>query len=329
MDARTLSVLLAGTLVMVGRCNAEPAVVRSPLAGVLVINEFMAANSRTIPDEYGEFADWIELYNDGSAAVNLRTVFLTDDLTKPMKWGFPDTVIRPGEYLLVWADGEYRQGPLHVSFRLSAEGEQLGLFSTDGDHLFMIDTLSFEPQGEDTSLGRIPNGTGEWRRLAVPTPGAENSSGISPLAGVLLVNEIMASNQSTIVDEAGDYDDWLEIYNSGSTPAALGGLTLTDNLAQPLKWALPDTTLVAGGHLLVWADDEENEGPLHACFNLGAVRGEQIGLFALEAGHPVPVDTLSFGPQHADTSYGRLPDGGPEWRFLPSPTPGAANRGRK
>jgi len=329
MSTHMLNVLLAGTLGIVGGCDAEPAApVRAPLAGVLFVNEFMASNQRTIVDEDGEYADWVELHNAGDTGVDLRGMFLTDDLSRPMKWSFPDTVIAAHGHLLVWCDGGYREGLLHASFKLGKEGEQIGLYWTDGDRLAYVDTLTYGPQGTDTSCGRLPDG-GAWQCLVVPTPGAANSSGMSVLSGTLFVNEFMAANRTTIADEAGDFDDWVELYNAGSTAVSLSGLCLTDNLAQPAKWSFPDTAVAAGGYLLIWADDEASEGPLHACFNLGAALGEQLGLFATTGGHALLIDTLTFGPQRADTSYGRLPDGGPEWQFLSSPTPGAANRSRK
>jgi large repetitive protein len=311
---------------LAGGCSAEPAVpAKSPLHGTLFINEFMAANKATFADEHGDFADWVELYNAGDGALDLRVMYVTDDLTRPMKWAFPDTTLPPHSYVLVWCDAEYRQGAMHTSFRLDADkGEQLGLFVTDGDHVFMIDTLSFGPQSTDTSRGRLPDG-GEWRSMAVPTPGAANSSGVSALRGLLFINEFMASNQTTIPDEAGDYDDWIELYNADTVAVSLADLYMTDELRAEKKWALPDTSIAAGAYLLVWADNETSEGPLHAAFNLGAAAGEQLGLFESSGTHVLVVDTLTFGPQKPDTSYGRIPDGGDGWEFLSSPSPRAAN----
>jgi len=315
---------------LAGGCDAAPAGLdKSPLAGVLFINEFMASNASTMADENGDYDDWIELYNAGDSPIRLKPMYLTDNLTRPMKWTFPDTVIPAGGYLIVWADAEYRQGPLHTSFRLDADkGEELGLLTSHGDRVFVIDTLSFGPQSSDTSSGRIPDG-GVWRLLSVPTPGEPNTSGVSSLAGVVFVNEFMASNQSVIADEAGDYDDWVELYNSQDTAVTLRGFTLTDDLRQPTRWAMPDVTIPAHGYLLVWADGEEEEGPLHASFNLAAARGEQLGLFEKLGKHALIVDTLSFGPQKPDTSYGRLPDGGADWQFMSRPSPAAANRGAR
>ncbi len=326
---KVLAGVLAGVLLMAGGCSADPAGFReSPYAGALYINEFMASNRTTVADEAGDYDDWVEVHNAGDAAIRLRGMYLTDNLAAPTKWSFPDTTIGPGEYLLVWCDGEYREGPLHASFKLDSDGEQLGFFAATGDQVYYIDTLSFGPQSTDTAQGRYPDG-GAWRMMDFPTPGARNISGLSRWRGKLFINEFQASNQSTVRDEAGDYDDWLELYNAADSAVALGGWTLTDDLGQPKKWTFPDTNIRAGGFLLVWCDDEPEQGPLHATFNLAAAAGEQLGLYSPEGRHALAVDTFSFGPQKTDTSFGRMPDGGADWQLMPRPTPGRSNAGRR
>ena len=298
----------------------------SSLSGVLYVNEFMASNSGTAADESGDYDDWVELYNSGSNAVRLKNMYLTDDLERITKWVFPDTVIPAGGYLLVWTDGEPQEGALHASFKLNAEvGEQIGLYATEGGDILLVDSVSFDHQGRDTSRGRLPDGGALWQSMVIPSPEAKNTSGASEFQGTLFVNEFMASNGGTIRDEAGDYDDWIELYNEGSSEVSLLGMYLTDNLAVPRKWAFPDVSIPAGGYLLVWADDEGEEGLLHAAFNLSAAVGEEIGLYQEHGRYALVVDTLTFGPQSTDTSCGRLPDGGDDWRKLSNPTPGAAN----
>ena len=328
LHSNPLCLVCAAALSTVTGCKADPAGPgQSPYAGVLYINEFMASNASVVADEKGDFDDWVELYNAGTTDVELGAMFLTDDLSQPMKWGFSDTFVPAGGYLLVWCDGEYDEGWMHTSFKLNAgPGEQLGLFSTDGEHVFAVDTLSFGPQSSDTSYGRLPDG-GDWQLMPNPTPGMANVSHVSPLRGTLFINEFLAANDSVLADEAGDYDDWVELYNAGHSELDLSGLFLTDNLAAPAKWPFPDTSIPARGFLLVWADTEENEGKLHANFNLGAAVGEQLGLFAAGSGQSLIVDTLSFGPQAVDTSSGRAPDGSTKWRLFPTPTPGKPNSG--
>jgi hypothetical protein len=76
----------------------------------VVINEFMSSNGTTVSDEDDDYSDWIELYNAGTEAVNLNGWGISDDPEEPFRWVFPDVVIGPGDYLLVWASGKDRVG---------------------------------------------------------------------------------------------------------------------------------------------------------------------------------------------------------------------------
>jgi len=154
----------------------------------------------------------------------------------------------------------------------------------------------------------------------------------------LVINELMASNSSTIHDSQGQYNDWIEIYNSGNVAFDVGGMYLTDDLTVPTKWQIPDATIItAGGYLLIWADnpvpadrrpvESEVEGNtadagLHANFKLSSA-GEEIGLF--DTNGSTLIDGITFGQQTADISYGRYPDANDELRFFGTPTPGAEN----
>ncbi|MBN1441178.1 MAG: lamin tail domain-containing protein, partial [Planctomycetes bacterium] len=103
-------------------------------AGAVIITEFQAVNDLTAPDSYGEFSDWIELYNDGSESVDLDGWFLTDNDSQLDKWRFPAVTILPGEILVVWASGFDKTDPaaeLHTNFRLADDGEYLALVTPD------------------------------------------------------------------------------------------------------------------------------------------------------------------------------------------------------
>jgi spore coat protein CotH len=145
----------------------------------------------------------------------------------------------------------------------------------------------------------------------------------------LTINELMADNSSTIADEGGDYDGWIEIHNHSSTLTwDLGEMYLTDISSEPTKWRIPHDTLIPpGGTLLFWTDGEESEGPLHASFTLDA-GGGQIGLFDRDVYGNAAISVLSYGAQSADVSYGRLPDGGETFQFFATPTPGWLNQGQ-
>jgi hypothetical protein len=142
----------------------------------------------------------------------------------------------------------------------------------------------------------------------------------------LLINEFMASNVSTLTDESGAYPDWIEIYNDGEDPAVLDGVSITDDLASPEMWLLPDTLEVpAGGYLVLFADGDTTDGDLHLPFLLDAA-GDRIGLFGQDAeGSSVQLDAVSFGEQLADVASARVPNGGAEWGTTEQPTPGEAN----
>ena len=139
----------------------------------IVINEFMADNSITIASSDGNSPDWIELFNTGSKTIDLTGMYLTDDLTDPTRWQFPEgTTLGSHEYLFVWADRN--GGELYASFGLSANGEEIGLFDSDG--LTLIDSVVFLKQIQDVSYGRIPDGGSSWNYLLSATPGYSNQN---------------------------------------------------------------------------------------------------------------------------------------------------------
>jgi hypothetical protein len=140
----------------------------------------------------------------------------------------------------------------------------------------------------------------------------------------LYINEFMASNSSTISDEHGDYDDWIEIYNGSASDIWLGDKYLSDNLGSPTKWAFPDTTIAAGGFLMVWADDEPEQGTMHAPYKLSK-DNEEIGIFNNEASGFALIDSVTYVNQSTDVSMGRVIDGAFEWKFFAVPTPGSSN----
>lgn len=139
----------------------------------LFINEFMASNSHTIADEHGDYDDWIEIYNPEDDAIWLGDKYLTDNLAERDKWQFPDTYIESGEFLIIWADNDPEDGPLHTNFKLSKDGEEIGLFTSN---LATIDEYIYGEQTTDKSEGRLPNGDDNWIFFDSPTPGASNQS---------------------------------------------------------------------------------------------------------------------------------------------------------
>jgi hypothetical protein len=127
----------------------------------VVINELMPVNSGTVADNYGEFDDWIELFNKSAATVDLSGYYLSDNHKKPSKWQFPQgTVILGKGYLIIWADGDSTQFGLHTNFKLSSSGEEAVLAKPD---LTIIDKVTFPAPVMEVSYSRVPNGTGEFK----------------------------------------------------------------------------------------------------------------------------------------------------------------------
>src|SRR5688572_13165227 len=124
MSGRILSLCLLGFLTFT-----------SVAADNVVISEFMARNANTLPDEDGQFSDWIELHNPGAMPVNLDGWFLTDTTNNLMRWRIPATNIAANGFLVIFASGKNRAVPgarLHTDFNLSGNGEYLGLVRPDG-----------------------------------------------------------------------------------------------------------------------------------------------------------------------------------------------------
>lgn len=140
----------------------------------LFINEFMADNAMTLedPDDPGEFPDWIEIYNSGTVPIDLGGKYLTDDLTDPTKFRISDGLTIPvSGFVLFYADNDPEQGPFHTNFRLTANGESIGLFDSDITGNLPIDTYIFDQQSPDVSEHRYPDGGDTWIKFRTPTPG--------------------------------------------------------------------------------------------------------------------------------------------------------------
>ena len=145
----------------------------------IFINEFMADNATIIGDEWNEFDDWIEIYNAGTEDFDLSGFTMSDNEDWIDKWTFPADeacIVPAGGYILVWADEDLLQGPLHAGFKLSRFGEWIGLYQSDGTP---VDAIEFGPQYEDESYGRISDGDERWDVQIEPTPLGPNAGGIS------------------------------------------------------------------------------------------------------------------------------------------------------
>lgn len=296
-----------------GRLNS----VRRDLAEIpeLWLNEVLPNNLAGPLDNFGDRDPYIELYNSGTNTADLSNVFLSASYTNLTQWRFPaGTTIAPGAFLRVWADGEDGEsaiGHLHAGFRLAASAGVVALSRSQTGGMGVLDFTEYSGLLPDRSLGLFPDGNPFNRRVFFrPTPGGTNDPAVPTIQ--VTVNEFMASNSAGLRDPVdNDFDDWIELYNAGPLPVDLASYRLTDNLTNRTQFVIPPGYVIpAGGFLLVWADSETGQNSatnadLHVNFRLGG-DGEQIGLFDPNGSL---VDGFTFGPQTANVSMGRFPDG--------------------
>jgi len=142
----------------------------------------------------------------------------------------------------------------------------------------------------------------------------------------LVINELMAVNNDILQDEDGDYSDWIEIHNTGSTSVNLLGWYLTDNNENMDKWAFPGFTLAPKGYLIVFAsakDRNTEKDKLHANFKLSS-SGEFLALVKPGGTETSTVFSPSYPEQYQNISYGLSASG---YIYYSTPTPGAGNSG--
>lgn len=137
------------------------------------------------------------------------------------------------------------------------------------------------------------------------------------------ISEFMALNDRTLADEEGEFDDWIEIANTQDTARDLGGYYLSNDREDPALWEVPPSTVVPPqGSLLIWLDNDPEQGPLHAPFRLSGAGGV---ILLTEPDGETLRDEIVFPAQHPDVAFGRASMVAESSLFLLNPTPGEAN----
>ncbi|MBR0368511.1 MAG: lamin tail domain-containing protein [Clostridia bacterium] len=304
-------------------------------SGELALNEAVTGNRALFPDEDGAYHDYIELRNRTDAPVNLAGYWLTDNVTRPYKWQFPDAVLPAGGCLAVHCSGlDRRDDPahLHTNFKLSA-GETVYLSRPDGAMISTV-TLPELEYGQAYSW----NGDG-WTAALPPTPNMENTydafvrldaEGQSKRAGGVYISEIMAEPEN-------EKFDWIELYNSGDRDVNLSGWGISDRVSHPRKWQFPEGTVLPAGErtaiFLTGIAGGKTGGFMSAPFAIDGDGGYTMCLCDAEG---ALLDTLFVPQQYPGVAFGRddsgnagyftegtpLKSNGP--RALKGPAPGAA-----
>ena len=140
----------------------------------------------------------------------------------------------------------------------------------------------------------------------------------------VLINELMADNETSAIDDRGFAVDWVEIVNPTGADVDLAGWSLSDDWTVPERSVLPSVTVPAGGHVVFWADSTPNAGDMHLAFSLSS-NGESVGLFRPDGAN---VDWVEYPSLDADVAWSRIPDAGANWRRTDRGTPGEENGDR-
>lgn len=301
----------------------------------LYINEFLTSNSTDILSDALEHADWIEIYNGGSSAVDLAGLYLSDDSTNLELYQIPygdasQTTADAEGFVLFWADNNSHDGPLHLPFKLDKASGVLYLSQKNASGtLTTLDEITYTKQNTDVSYGRYPDGSSAMTIFTTTTPGASNTITSDTYINGLVITEFMAKNGTTVLEETGTYADWFEVYNTTSSDIDMGGLFVTNSLSNPNMYMIPKgesdkTTVKAGEYYIFWCDKQTAINPNHVDFKLSAESGD-IAIVQLRGSENYIIDQVSYTNQGEDVSYGRYPSVSSDFTYLLSPTPGSVN----
>ena len=143
------------------------------LYGQVLINEYSAANYDAFQDNYGEYEDWIELYNPTANPIDLNGWYLSDKSSNPLKWQFSASFIIPAnDVILVYCSGrdEVLGGNAHSNFKITQTKGNETVVISDPSGLFS-DSIVVYPNQKSHSRGRVTDGAPNWGVFVTATPG--------------------------------------------------------------------------------------------------------------------------------------------------------------
>ena len=287
----------------------------------LYISEVMASNNHTIEDDYGEYSDYIEIYNGYNYDLNLENYYLSDSEFETKKWSFPKIVIKAQEYLLIYASSKdicnMDTRVCHTNFKLSSKGEVVTLSDNNGN---IISKMKYPCLNNDTSYGYSKN---KYIITETPTPGFINSNEEMLTSSIrdyhLHITEYMTHNKGSVYDQYGNCYDWVEIYNASKDKVLLHNLYLTDEESNLSKYKIPNVEIGGEEYLIIYFSGQDivYNDVIYANFKLS---DKDIGII-ISNGHDI-LDKVDIVPLDDNVSYGLVNN---EWKYFFLSTPGFAN----
>lgn len=295
----SIALMVAAILPLLFACSDAPAADSK----ALVVNEVVSSNKRSLVDEALGTPDWIELYNSGSAPLDLSGYGISDNMRDLHKFVVPEgTILGAGEYLLLYAmnASEDTQNPMITNFGLSKSGDYL--FITDA-YFGLVAQMEIPVLYTDVSYARAADGS--YGYSGVPTPGAENTGELfMTLDGVFAAQNLGALSLSEVMptDDASGYR-WVELYNDSDNAIRLENYCLSDDETNPMKWQISSGTVPAKGYACIYLSGLGSDGAngTHAPFRLSSedttvllsdLQGNLIDRMSWQAGVPGGVSVV-------------------------------------
>ena len=295
----------------------------------LRISELMTSNQGSVPDDKGEYPDWVEVWNSSDRDISLAGVGLSDR-GDSIRFLFPDVTLKAGERTVVYCDdtNQAEAGKaFHAKFKLSSVGETVYLFDPSA---YTIDQVTTPIMASDSSWALLPDGT--WAEVTYVSPGYENTEAgaesyrvaTTVTDGAIVINEVMADALTGLTDEDGELSDWIELYNTTDQVVSLKNYALSDKENRPLKWRFPEDAVIAPhGYYIVFCSGKDRDngasGVSHTNFAISAEHDTVI----LSDSRGRMVDRVIVDNLAEDCSYGR--DENNNWKVFQTATPGLPN----
>jgi hypothetical protein len=309
----------------------------------LRINELMSSNDGAWLDEQGEADDFIELLNTGDATLELSDYVLGD---RPgHAWRLPSWQLAPRAIVVLWADDEPEQGPLHLPFKLSASGDELLLGRDQGT---AVDRAQLPALAPNESYARLPDGAGAFEPCRYATPERSNGESCEPSSSTAITDDLKfapyawperwpAVRGPLVLSElALRPAGFVEVVNAGDSAIALADYTLRIAPMSPgsawpasdagvaLPWpaapAAPaaPVALQPGERIVVAVGEADTSALSQPSFD---------GVVTLFDAAGQPSDRIDFIHWPAGAALARVPDASGAPRFCVAPSPGEDNSG--
>ena len=291
----------------------------------LLISEVMTSNRSTILSKNGQFCDWVELYNPSADPIDLSGLYLSNDASDRMKWQLPDILLAAGTRLVIpCSGGNAPEG--EADFSLPKEGCTVILSGSIGNVITQVTV----PRMEDDRTWALQE-DGEYFESDLPSPGYSNTEegyqyfrASQTISSGLIISEVMPSNAKYMIQDDGEYYDWVELKNISDSNIRLANYALSDDPNELHKFTLPDVTLEPGESYVIICSgnmDLTSKKYTHAPFT---VSREEGWVYLSRVGETGCADFIRIYDAPYQHSVGRV-DGENGTYYFTIPTPGTSN----